>query len=232
MRIEYLAVLCIFIYGGRVVIFSPRRLVAMKSKVISVFIFCLVGSTILSCIYGTCDPVPLHFEITGIESENWGYLSPDSSRFELLEGRDSVHWSNLMTQFIFQANYMALSRQDFGGSLMATSCSKPGEAGDIIGVDTVVVRTVLDYNENHVSGSVVNDIVLAKGRFRSSDTFADFLPLENYLSENAEGVRVITFQLILTESPTTNTPFAFDLTFVMNNGDVFQHRSPAIDLMR
>ena len=204
----------------------------MRSKIISIFIFCLFGSTILSCIYGTRDPVPLHFEITGVESKNWGYLNPDSSWFELSGVDDSVHWNNLMTQFIFQANYMALSKQDFGGGLMATSCSKPGEAGDIIGVDSVIVRTVFDYNENYVSGSVINDMILAKGRFRVSDTFDDFLPLEDYISENSEGVRVITFQLILTERPMTNTPFAFDLTFVLNNGNVFEHRSPSIQLMR
>ncbi|WP_421897415.1 hypothetical protein [Marinoscillum sp.] len=204
----------------------------MKSKFIFVFIFCLFGSTIFSCIYGTCDPVPLHFEITGVESENWEYVNLDSNPFESLELGDSTHWNTFMTQFIFQANYTALSTRDFGASLLATSCSQPGEAGDIIGVDTVVVRTVFDYNENYVSGAVINDIILAKGRFRVSDTFDDFLPLENYLSENSEGVTAITFQLILAESPTTNTPFAFDLTFVLNNGEVFQHRSPLINLMR
>ena len=205
----------------------------MKRKILSVVILCLFESVIVSCIYGTCDPVPPHFEIKGITSYNLRYTnSGKSNPWETIEENESIVWTNFFTRFGFEVNYIASKHLNFGGALVALSCEEAGGAGDKIGVDTVIVRTLFDYNENYPTGSVINDIVLINRWTFFYDGFDKFLPLEDYLIENSEGVRYDTFELKLTEAPSTSRTFSFDVTYKLNNGEEFQHKTTPVNLMK
>lgn len=193
----------------------------MKSKFLLLLVFFIVGSTVMTC--GTCDPVPLHFEILGIESYNLRFTNAESRPSEFIEENESVIWSKFFVRFEFTANYIALSRDRFGGALLATSCSEPGESGDKIGVDTIVVRTVYDYNDDYPAGAVINNIVLINDWTFWNTDFDEFLQLDDYIIENSQGVRRNSFELKLTEKPATNRTFSFDITYRLNNGDVFKH---------
>lgn len=204
----------------------------MKSKTIVIFTFCLIGSTVVSCINGTCDPVPPHFEIKGIESFNMRYTNSGLNPWETLAENESIIWSNYFTRFGFEMNFIAELPWNFGGAVLATSCDEPGGAGDKIGVDTVIVRTAFDYNENYMAGSVINEIILTNTwTFRTED-FDKFLPLEAYISENSEGVRSQTFELKLTEEPSTTRNFAFDISYKLNNGEEFRHQTATVLLTK
>jgi len=204
----------------------------MKSKVLFIFTFCLLGSTIVSCIYGTCDPVPPHFEIKGLESYNMRFNNSGTNPWVTLQEDESVSWNNFFVRFEFEVNYIANKSLSFGGTLMALSCGEPGEAGDKIGVDTVIVRTVCDYNENYQAGSNINEIILTNRWVFFTDYFDEFIPLTDYLSNNSDGVRDNMFELKLTEPPTINTQFSFAVTYKLNNGEVFTHTIQTINLTK
>lgn len=206
----------------------------MNSKILFTFVFCLLGSTIISCINGSCDPVPSNFKINGIESVNLKYVSGGtySYSWETLNDTQAVSWDKFFVRFGFQVSYISAVAGDFGGTLMATSCEQAGDDGDKIGVDTVIIKTVNDYNEKYQAGSVLNDIVLTHDMSSATVDFDTFMSLQEYLIVNAAGVRFDSFELRLTEAPTNNNSFSVDVTYILNNGEVFQHRTAPVNLKK
>ncbi|TRX61858.1 hypothetical protein FNH22_03525 [Fulvivirga sp. M361] len=202
----------------------------MKSKAFFLCTFCLIGSSIVSCLHETCDPAPPHFEIKGITSSNRRFTNSVRGPSVTFEDNLPVNWSSFLTRFEFEVNYIAKARTGLNGTLMALSCLGPGEAGDKIGVDTVIVRTTNDYNKDYLKGAVINDIILANDWIFHTDDFDQFIPLADYIMNNSEGVLWHTFELKLTEPPARDTEFSFELTYKLNNGDEFTHTTRSVNL--
>lgn len=188
----------------------------------------------MSCIYGGCEPVPSNFKINGLESVNLKFVSGGtySYSWESLNDTQAVSWDKFFVRFGFQVSYISAISGDFSGTLMATSCGQAGEDGDKIGVDTVIIKTVNDYNEKYQAGSVLNDIVLTHDMSSATVDFDTFVSLQEYLLVNAAGVRFDSFELRLTEAPTNNNSFSVDVTYILNNGEVFQHRTAPVNLKK
>ena len=187
----------------------------MLLKTTFLFACCMMASCLISC-FVDCNPVPLYFEITGLTSYNQKETS-------ILSEGEPVLWEDFSIIFSFEAHYISEVRSNNGGMLMATSCKDHGQNGDRIGVDTLFVKTINDYNESYPAGLDIHDLIriqLANG----------YSPMSAYLNENAEGVTTQYFQLKLSEPPAGDTEFAMEMTYRLNNGEEFTHITQLADL--
>jgi len=201
----------------------------MTQKSILVFVFCFLGSSFGSCFW-PCDPVPEHFEITGIESEFLTYHYSSKYQWQTADVSEKVRWNEYFIRLLFDVEYIAQSNSSFGGSAFALSCRERGSGGDLVGVDTLYVRTIDDYNANFKAGSFMNTILLAStDYFRDLYDLDSFLPLSNYLVENNNGIREEFLNLKFDEVPDKEGAYSFEIIFILNNGLEFRHiTSPII----
>lgn len=193
----------------------------------------MFGTSIISCIQETCDPVPEYFEITDLVSTNLKYTGSSSDAWDYIEDNqpEPVVWDKYFVRFDFEVDYVAAASSDFGNSLMALSCIEPGHMGDKIGVKSIVIRTVNDYNENYPAGSEINPIAGIKYWSNNTGEMNSFFSIDSYITEFAEGVTQRFFELKLTEAPASSNSFAFDIVYTLNNGEAFTHRTNAVNLV-
>ena len=197
------------------------------------FTFFFLGFCIISCVdddFGEgCGDIPPHFEILGIGSSNLQFVERDINPYEILNSEDTISWDAYFTRFQFEMAFIS-SNNRFGASVMALSCVPIGYKGDKIGIEVLTIKTANDYNENYPAGSVINDIVLTNIWTYTTDDFSTFKPVSEYIDENADGVMNQTFELKLTEAPQDARSFSFDITYTLNNGEEFQHRTTPVIL--
>ncbi|WP_339793258.1 hypothetical protein [uncultured Imperialibacter sp.] len=197
-------------------------------------IFFMLGACIVSCLTrdGSCESGPPHFRIKGIESTNMRLTTSEPNPWRKIIGNEQVLWDSFFISFNFQADYIAAIVSDYGQSLMALECAEQGYAGDKIGVDTIFVRTMYDYNDTYAAGDTINQIVLIKDWIFFYDDFEKFVPLSNYIVDNHNGVIDQQFQFKLSEAPGKGDSFSIQLSFILNNGEVFQHTTNPLVLTK
>jgi hypothetical protein len=158
------------------------------------------------------------------------FTNSGSNPWKALEKNESVIWHEFFIRFGFNTNYIAQSDFESNGSLIALSCDPAGHAGDKIGVDTVLIQTIYDYNENFSAGDIINSIILTNGWTFNVDDFNEFESIQGYLVKNIEGVRDEYFEVKLNEAPTADSEFSVLLTYKLNNGEEFTHTTETVKL--
>lgn len=170
--------------------------------------------------------VPLHFEINRLSGQSMRF----NGNLIVLDSAFQVNYEEYFGQFVFDVDYIASHlRRPGGSSLMALSCLQPGDRGGKIGASEMIVRTVFDYN-GFPAGSVINDIVLANYEVFSEGSFQGFNSIREHIFDNRAGVQSEVFSLKLAEPPVERTPFAFEVTYILNDGQEFQATTETVDL--
>ncbi|MEQ8807709.1 MAG: hypothetical protein RIG68_08830 [Imperialibacter sp.] len=197
-------------------------------------IFFMMGASIVSCLNrnGSCDPVPPHFRINDIGSTNMMLINSQPNPWRRIAENEKAPWAGFFIRFNFEVEYIAATSSNYGQSAMALSCIEQGYAGDKVGVDNVIVQTIYDYNDNYVAGDTINEIVLTNDWTYFYDDFEKFLPLSNYIADNRKGVLFEVFELKLSEAPAESDSFSLQLSFVLNNGEAFQHTTNPLVLTK
>ncbi|MEP0365823.1 MAG: hypothetical protein ABJN36_10080 [Cyclobacteriaceae bacterium] len=198
------------------------------SKSILLMLF-LIGSTVMSCIYGECDPVPGYFKITGINSVNMRLTSDQDQPIDPIREDGMVDWENYLIQYEFSTELIAKTENRFGSTLMATSCNRPGSEGDKIGLDTLYLTAGSDYNAEFKQGDTLNSIVLIQNYIHTY-SLSEFDSISTYITQNKEGVRNDQFILRLAQPPVTTGKYAFLITYILNNGDLFTNTTNPVSL--
>lgn len=201
----------------------------MRLSTVLIFVL-MIGSTVVSCFQGTCDPVPPFFQITGLNSFNLRFTNAGINPWEALAKDSAIDWKNFFVRFYFDKNYIGQLDIEPNGSLNALSCDPPGSAGDKIGVDTIFLVTLYDYNDEFLAGDTINPIILTNAWTYFVDDFDKFKPLNDYLLRNAVGVRQDQFEIKLNEAPITGKRFSMRVSYVLNNGEVFHDTTDPVTL--
>lgn len=141
-------------------------------------------------------------------------------------------WDEYFIWVSFDVDYISSIKSHTSSDLFA-SCVKPGELGDKVGVDTLYVTTLNDYNEEYTAGDTVNNIVEIKEWISSVDDFQDFYSLSDYILSNEQGVRDEEFKLKLKEPPSKDEQFfALQITYILNNREVIHCTTAPINLLK
>lgn len=161
----------------------------MKSKIYIIFVFCSLGSSVISCFYPCPEPDSPYFRINDITSYNMRFTNSGTNPWEFVEDHSTIQWEKFFIRFGLKVDYISHHQHTPTGTLLAKDCNELGYAGDKIGVDTIIVKTMNDYNESYLSGDTINDIILTSGSTRFVEDFAKFTPLSSYINEYKDGIR-------------------------------------------
>jgi hypothetical protein len=213
--------------------FSVNYYLTFMKKIVLAFVFIFsLGASLFSCFYDdTCDPVPPHFKILGLKAYNMRFTAyGDPFPWQEMNETVPIEWENYFLRLGFDLAYVSSIRSNFGNSLMALSCAPAGYLGDKIGVDTVLVKTIFDLNQDYPAGSMINEIVEFNIRTSRTDDFEEFFPLSDYLNDNKDGILSPGFEVKITEAPSEKTDFALEINYILNNGEIFVARSSVITM--
>ena len=140
-----------------------------------------------------------------------------------------VDWENYLIQYEFSTELFAKTENRFGAKLMAYSCVEPGSQGDKIGLDTLYLTAGSDYNAEFKEGDTLNSIVLIQN-YTHTYSLSEFDPISTYITQNKEGIRSDQFILRLDQPPVSTGKYAFAITYILNNGDVFTNTTSPVSL--
>ncbi|WP_200975532.1 hypothetical protein [Echinicola sp. 20G] len=208
----------------------------MKLRILLLFTVFTFGGVFLACQQvdndmWECPDILPYFSIKSIESINLQPSQSNNNNLEEIEEGEVVLWERFFIRFAFEADYLAQKATTSpNGSLFALSCAPNGWKGDKIGLDTLYVRTLSDFNENFVAGDTINDLILTNYYTNTAQGLMDFTPLVNYIEENHESVKYQVFDMKLSKGPTEEADYAFDLIYVLNDGQFFTHRTDPVHL--
>lgn len=204
----------------------------MRTKTTAFILIFMLAPTLLACFYEeSCDPVPEFFVVKGFRGSD--YVVPtgmDQPFLETVGTMQSANWEELRLWVQFDIDFIAARQPDFGATLQALTCLEPGFGGSTVGMDTLFIKTVYDYDEAHPAGSMMNDIVRLDPQLNfASWANPNLSSVARFLQKVESGVPTNGFELRLAAPPgTSRTDFALRITCRMNDADWFTHTTKPV----
>ena len=166
-----------------------------------------------------CPDTPKYFSIVGLNIFNGKYTSQESSPWREISFNEPVSWNEFSMRVGFEKTYYSQKETSAGASLYA-DCDNKGYLGSKIGVDTLYLVTLSEYNDGFHQNDTLNSIVLTNGA-----------SITSYIDLNRTHIKNDGFELKLTEPPSNNTgDYRFKLIFLLNDGEIFIEESNKVQL--
>ena len=177
----------------------------------------------MSCVGEKCPPVLPFFEVSGLESSNLRLTNEVSNPWEVVVENDVVDWQKYFIKVSFEKTYHAAVQNNWGSDLMALSCHWDGYEGSKIGVDTMYVVSMNDYNNDYAMNDTVNQMVLVNIWTFSKADYDEFISISDYIESNKSGISEMMFEVKFTEPPfDTLSDQKFKIVYTLTNGDSFE----------
>lgn len=100
-----------------------------------------------------------------------------------------------------------------------------------MGVDTVYVISVKDYNNQYSQNDTLNNIILVNYFTYRADDINKFFPFENYIQANEAGILRDELEIKIKEPPFVQNDFASKVVLILKNGETFEATSSDIRLI-
>lgn len=207
---------------------------SINFKTFFVFSLLLLSNIFLGCEAfdkeDECPPVKEYFQITGLNSTNSKFTNIEGDIWEPINQNVKVDYSSFFIRYHFEKEFISNNTFNSNGMLMALSCVEDGERGDKIGIDTLIIHTVYDYNNSHKKNSCINDIIIMNEWTSFASDFDEFYSIKQYINVNKSSIQVPHFEIKITEKPEKETEFAVKVEYILNNGDTITNISEPIIL--
>lgn len=179
----------------------------------------MIGPT--SCLlFEQCGGTLPFFKIEGLEISN---LQNVGNQPTLVTTNSPVLWNNFYMSMDFQKTFHAYSRNSSGSNLFALDCVQDGYMGSEVGLDTIFVVTLNNYNNDFVANDTINNIL------ETPNYISGLSPLSEYVQENKEGIRYGGLSLTLNQPPSVNlSTHQFKIIFILKNGEVFEQTNEPV----
>jgi hypothetical protein len=179
----------------------------------------MIGPTSCLLFYNCGDTLPF-FKIEGLEISNY---RKDGTLFNPITTNSTTSWDSFFMSVDFQKTFHSYSRKSGGSNLFATDCDWNGSAGTIIGLDTIFVVTLNNYNIDFVANDTINNIL------GTPNSTSGLSPLSEYIQESKEGIRYGGIHLKLNQPPSVNlSSHQFKIIFILKNGEVFEQTNEPV----
>lgn len=134
----------------------------------------------------------------------------------------------------YEVDYHACAnpRTDWSLSLMNTawacSCAVGYDGSKNEGLIDLTVTTVNDFDDDHLAGSSINDLLQYRGSFWETDD----LPFPEFLEEEkADKLRFEDMKLSLLKAPEIDSVFQVQIRMELSTGEVYEASSPAFVIL-
>lgn len=178
----------------------------------------------VACVFfEPCPDVKPYFAIQGLHTQHLRLTGQGQNPWEKPGDSEPVRWGDYFLLASFEKRYHAAGKG--GASLYALSCDESGHSGTKLGVDTLYLIALTDYNANYRQGDTLNNILLVNDWTSPPKDSSGFYPLALYFEQNRNTIREEAFGLRLTEPPGTAGAYRFRLVYALRNGDTFEATS-------
>ena len=206
----------------------------MKALKIILTLFFVFSTLLFSCEdVGQCGPVLPYFEIQGLKSTNLKFTNTSSNLSVPIEASELVNWKDYFIRTTFDVKYQAFEqeRKSGGANLYALSCVPEGHAGSKVGLDTLYIVTLNDYNSNYKANDTINKIILLNEWTYSLENYNQFKSPAQYIQENNKSVKAKTFEIKFNEKPgDASSEQKFKIIYKLNNGRTFDVITSSVKL--
>ena len=199
--------------------------------IITSILLMIIGPT--SCfVFENCPEVLPYFNIHGLFIYNAEFTRQGLNPWRIIEANGQVKYDNYFMRIGFEKTYFSQIKNEGGQSLFALSCEENGHAGSKIGVDTIYLITLQDYNGKYQKNDTLNRILLTNYWTYYPKDFDNFFPLTKYIQENEDNIQRDEFEIKITEPPLNSGDFDFKLILILKNGERFERVSDKIELTK
>lgn len=187
----------------------------MKKLILTITLF----TGLFGC--GTCPEYKgFYFDINGIEIINMERRT-SNGRFRA-DPESTLSFENHSFALLYKATYYShkeANNINLLSSAMATSCKNNGEGGSKEYIDTIIVTTNYDIDDQHKKGDIINDIVRYEGKILDSFLASDSIEIPNQ-----------NVFLELTKKPELDNSLSVDILVKLLNGEEYRATSERVFL--
>ena len=169
-----------------------------------------------------CAPCPdiegYFFDINGLVIYNLERNSSNSA-YGIEEG-STLKFEDHLFSISYSATYYSensIGSFNMISSAFATSCDYDGQGGTKELLDTMIVKTNFDIDDDHLTGQPINDILRFNG-----------IILTNYLEQDTIEILDQEFTLALTKKPTLDNSLSIDVFLRLKNGEEYKATSETV----
>jgi hypothetical protein len=186
--------------------------------IILTIVLIMIGPT--SCfLFYNCDDTLHFFKIEGLEITNYG---KNGTLFYPIPTNSPTLWDSFYMSVAFQKTFHASCRNSGGSNLFAFECIQGGR-GSLVGLDTIFVVTLNNYNNDFAANDTINNIVL------TPSYFGGLSPMSEYIQKNKAGISNNDVYLRLNHSPSVDSStHQFKIIFILKNGEVFEQTNEPV----
>jgi hypothetical protein len=188
-------------------------ILAMKKLVLTIILF----TGIFGC--GSCPEYEGHyFDINGLEIFNAERLSSQSRK--IVEEGSTLDFEDHSFTITYTATYYSSEKtNNFSliSTALATSCDYNGDGGSQEYLDTMVVTTNYDIDDQHLKGEPINDIIRYNG-----------ILLNSFLAADSIEIPYQNFSLVLTKKPEIDNSLSINIQVKLLNGEEYTSTSERV----
>jgi hypothetical protein len=200
---------------------------------IATIMLLIIGPTACFWFEEQCPRTSPYFAIHGLGISNLTFTAQGTYPYRFAATSESIKYDSFFMKVSFAKTYYSKLNSSAGQYMLhALSCKSSGYLGSQVGIDTLYVVSVHDYNNHYFQNDTLNDIVLTNYTTYTVEDFNNFFPLEKYIQENKGGILRDELEFKITEPPSVDNVFRFKLILILNNGERFEATSEDIRLTR
>ena len=201
----------------------------MKMFIVTIIILALILGPV-AC--ENCPETPAYFSIKGLDIFNALFTGQGLNPWRGIQNNESIPWDNYFMRIDFEKTYYSENKKSNGAVLYA-DCPVNGYLGSKIGIDTLYVVSLKDYNNQHERNDTINNIISVNDWIYNPEDFDKFYPITNYIEKNRANISNNVFELKLMEPPSDDIgEYQFKIIYILDNGEFFIKESGIVKLMK
>lgn len=175
-------------------------------------------------LFQSCPEALPYFQIAGFDLNH--YRFNDDPYGDLIVPNAKIPWEEYGLRADFKTTYYGSNETPGGAVLYALSCVEDGYQGTEVGVDTIYVVALDDYNNEFLRNDTLNRIIEVNDYFAGPT----FYSLAEYLNDNRESIMLESLTIKFTEGPSEDRGLGFELIYVLTSGEQFKQQSSIVNL--
>lgn len=180
-----------------------------------------------------CSDYPEYFDIEGVNISNAKFTGEGTNPWEIINNsNEPILWNNFFMRVGYdEAYYFAYNNSGFN---LLADCLSKGYLGSEVGVDTLYLVSLFDYNDNYLALDTLNDMLLVNNWTYNADDYEEFFSLSDYIEQNRSNIPAPgVFELKLSEAPSSDVgQYQFKLIYILNDGEIHINQNNLVTIKK